>query len=73
MNEKDYQEAINIMAVWRHEELTCGAANPCEASRYNAYYAAGLIMISLATSKICTAVDRDVTLVYNKIYGESHD
>lgn len=27
MNEKDYQEAINIMAVWRHEELTRGAAN----------------------------------------------
>lgn len=73
MNEKDYQEAINIMAVWRHEELARSAANLREATRYNDYYTAGLMMISLAASKPCTAIDRDVTLAYNKTYGASHD
>lgn len=80
MNEKDYQEAINIMAVWRREEftrgdeeLTRGASNLREATRYNDYYTAGLMMISLATSKPYTAIDRDVTFVYNKTYGVSHD
>lgn len=74
MNEKDYQEAINIMAVWRNEEeLTRGAANLREATRYNDYYTAGLIMISLATSKTYTAIDRDITFAYNKTYGVSHD
>ena len=73
MNEKDYQEAVNIMAVWRHEELTRGAANLREATRYNDYYTAGLMMISLATSKPYTAIDRDVTFVYNKTYGVSRD
>lgn len=73
MNEKDYNEAINIMAVWRHEELTRGAANLSEATRYNDYYTAGLMMISLATSKSYTTIDCDVTFVYNKTYGVSHD
>ena len=72
MNEKGYQEAISIMAVWRHEELTRGAANLCEATRYNDYYTAALMMISLATSKPYTAIDCDVTSVYNKTYGVSH-
>lgn len=73
MNDKDYLEAINIMAVWRHEELTRGAANIREAARYSDYYTAGLMMISLATSKSYTAIDIDVTYVYNKTYGVSHD
>ena len=73
MNEKDYQEAISIMAVWRHEELTRGAANLRQASRYNDYYTAGLMMISLAAGKPYAAIDRDVTFVYNKTYGASHD
>lgn len=73
MNEKDYQEAINIMAVWRHEEHTRGASNLREATRYNDYYTAGLMMISLATSKPYTAIDCDVTFVYNKTYGVSYD
>ena len=69
MNEKDYQEAINIMAAWRHEEATCGAANHREAARYNDYYTAGLMMISIATGKPCTAIDRDVTSAYYETYG----
>lgn len=73
MNEKDYQEAINIMAVWRHEELACGAANLLGASRYNDFYTAGLMMISIATSKPYEAIDRDVTFEYYKTYGVSHD
>lgn len=31
------------------------------------------MMVSLATSKPYTAIDRDVTFVYNKIYEASHD
>lgn len=73
MNEKDYQEAINIMAVWRHDELTRGSVNLSEATRYNDYYTAGLMMISLATSKPYAAIDCDVTFVYNKTYGVSYD
>ena len=73
MNENDYQEAISIMAVWRHEELTRGASNLREATRYNDYYTAGLMMISLATSKSYKAIDCDVTFVYNKVYGVSYD
>lgn len=73
MNDKDYLEAINIMAVWRHEELIRGAANIREAARYSDYYTAGLIMISLASSKPYTAIDSDVTFLYNKTYGVSHD
>ena len=72
MNEKDYQEAISILAVWRHEELS-RAANLREGSRYNDYYTAGLMMVSLATGKPYTAIDRDVTFVYDKTYGASHD
>ena len=73
MNEMDYQEAVNIMAVWRHEELTRGAANLREATRYNDYYTAGLMMISLATRKSYTAIDRDVTFVYNRPYEVGRD
>lgn len=73
VNEKDYQEAINIMAFWRHEELARGAANFREVSRYGDYYTAGLMMISLAAGKPYTAIDRDVTFVYGKTYGVSHD
>ena len=73
MNDKDYQEAVNILAVWRHEELIRGSKNLREATRYNDYYTAGLMMISLATSKPYMEIDRDVTFVYNKAYGVSHD
>ena len=73
MKLEDYQEALNILAVWRHGELSCGDANLRESIRYNIYYTAGLMMISLATSKPYVAIDRDVTAVYNKTYGASHD
>lgn len=73
MNDNDYLEAINIMAVWRHEELTRGAANIREAARYSDYYTAGLMMISLATSKHYASIDSDVTYVYNKTYEVNHD
>ena len=73
MNEKDYREALNIMALWQHEEHTALASNFREAARYRDYYTAGLIMIELASGKPYEEIVRDVTSVYNKTYEASHD
>ena len=73
MNEKDYQKALNIMAVWQHEEHIARASNFREAARYSDYYTAGLMMIELASGKPYEEIVRDVTFVYIKTYEVSHD
>ena len=73
MNEKDYKEALSIMAVWQHEEYTARTSNFRKAARYSAYYTAGLMMIVLASGKPYEEIVRDVTFVYDKMYEVSHD
>jgi hypothetical protein len=75
MNEKvitaeDCDLAFTTLATWRSlEEYNSAGGNTAEASRFSAYYTAGLVLLGDILDESYRAIDRAVDLRYAEIYG----
>lgn len=78
ISEEQRAEAVNMIATWRNlQNYHESVGDTHAAERFSSYCTGGVVMLGDLLGESYATVERDVSALYDKIYGDqesvSHD